>query len=126
MKEEIKLKIFGKSMFPSIREGDELTIEVYKDECFSLELGDIITFYDEEALTTHRVIKVGENDVVTKGDFSLYSEIVKKSDVVGKVISCNERESFNHLKKMKASFCIKSSQGKAIRYLCLVFLYLLR
>lgn len=48
---------------------------------------DIITFKYKENFVTHRVIKIDDEKIVTKGDANdSEDEPIKKSDIVGKVV----------------------------------------
>lgn len=52
-----------------------------------LKLKDIITFRDDNALVTHRIIELRQNSIVTKGDANNSEDIeITYDDVIGKVV----------------------------------------
>lgn len=78
----MKIKISGTSMEPSLRDGDEVTV----DQNFSLEVGKIYLYQDDsKKLICHRYL--GDN--IFKGDNSLLSETVKKDQIIGLVTHRN-------------------------------------
>ena len=52
----------------------------------NLKKDDIITFKKENNLITHRIVKLNENEIITKGDNNnVADEPISRNDVVGKV-----------------------------------------
>ncbi len=71
------------SMAPEITTNDLILVKLTKDA----SKGDIITFYEDDALVTHRVIQKTSNGYVTKGDANnTEDKIVSKSNVIGKTV----------------------------------------
>lgn len=77
------------SMEPTLKINELIVVENSKENS-NYEIGDIITFYDEElgADVTHRIIKITENGYYTKGDFNNVEDlnIVTKDRIVGKLV----------------------------------------
>ena len=75
--------IGSNSMAPEITTNDLILVKLNKDA----KKGDIITFYEDDALVTHRVISKTSNGYVTKGDANnAEDKIVSKNNVIGKTI----------------------------------------
>lgn len=74
----------GQSMSPLIRSGDQILIEPI--DVRNCAIGDIVLFYDVEGkeLILHRLLN---NQFITKGDFSLISEEMKKETFVGRALA---------------------------------------
>lgn len=78
------LKVVSGSMQPKIKVGDVVIIK----NSNNYKINDIITFKDEDSYVTHRIIKINNGKITTKGDFNNKKDdkIIKTKDVVGKVI----------------------------------------
>lgn len=78
------LKVVSGSMQPKIKVGDVVIIK----NSNNYNVNDIITFKDEDSYITHRIIKINNGKITTKGDFNNKKDdkIIKTKDVVGKVI----------------------------------------
>lgn len=84
----INLKVKGCSMYPVIKEDDELFI-LGSD---SYEIGDILVFtYNADELLVHRLLKRKEDLYLCKGDNSFRLEMFKAERIIGKVITINGR-----------------------------------
>lgn len=71
------------SMEPTLNVKDLIIVKITKD----VSQNDIITYKEENALITHRVIKKEENTLITKGDANNSIDVkIKSDDVVGKVV----------------------------------------
>jgi len=71
------------SMEPEILIGDIILIKEQDD----YKVNDIITFRYKDNYITHRIIKIDDNEIITKGDGNNKSdEPITKDNVVGKVI----------------------------------------
>lgn len=80
---EITLTINGTSMLPRYSSGEKVCIR--KAEKYIL--GDIIAFkYESDGIILHRIVKKIGNYIYCKGDNSFRLEIIKKDDIIGKVI----------------------------------------
>lgn len=62
--------VLTNSMSPTINPGDLIITKKYNNS--ELNVGDIVTFYgkvnNEKALITHRIVKINEEEVITRGD----------------------------------------------------------
>lgn len=78
------LTVISNSMAPLLERGDLVTLSKLNFE--TLKKGDIITLTQREALTTHRVVTVTNEEIATKGDCNfLLDEPITFSQVIGKV-----------------------------------------
>lgn len=83
--------IFGYSIFQIETGSMSSAIEI--EDIIIVKLGnenlkkdDIITFKKENNLITHRIVKLNENEIITKGDNNnVADEPISRNDVVGKV-----------------------------------------
>lgn len=81
------LRVASGSMEPTLPTNSFINV----DEEAGYEVGDIITFHaDDGDLTTHRLVEIADDSLVTKGDANptpdVWDEPVVASDVVGKVV----------------------------------------
>jgi len=76
--------VVGNSMYPNLKDGDFLVVKNNQE----VETGDIICFFDEEnRRIVHRVIKIDDNKIITKGDFNKYNDKpISKDKIIGKVV----------------------------------------
>lgn len=75
--------VISGSMQPSIEAGDMIIIR----EKEKYEKNDIVTYRENDALITHRVVEINQFDVITKGDANkMNDDPVSLSDVEGKVV----------------------------------------
>ena len=67
-KKKVKVRVFGNSMKPSILDHDIVLIEPILSSY--IKKNDIIAFWRQatEIIVIHRVIKIDENYIITKGD----------------------------------------------------------
>lgn len=80
-----QVTVMSGSMEPVISAGDVLIIHAedeYKAE-------DIVTFWRDDMLVTHRLIEESEQGWITKGDYNnaVDSQLVQKDQIIGKVIA---------------------------------------
>ena len=81
--------IASDSMYPALKRGDGIIIQKLNDEEKSnLQVGDIIAFYDGDAIVTHRIVRIDngkELQFITKGDNNNTKDITKqkKDDIIG-------------------------------------------
>lgn len=79
-----QVPVVGQSMMPLIRYGDSITLVL--NEKPPIVVGEIITFWQEYAYTTHRVVQVGHEQLRTKGDSTLQVDTpIRVEQVLGKV-----------------------------------------
>lgn len=76
--------VVGNSMYPNLKNGDFLVVRKSTD----CEIGDIICFFDEEnRRIVHRVIKIHNETITTKGDFNKVNDKpINKTQIIGKVV----------------------------------------
>lgn len=88
------------SMEPEIKIGEFLIIK----ECSNYNIGEIITYEDNNYLTTHRIVKQNSQGIITKGDSNNTNDLlINENQILGKVIYHSEAIGFfiiNYLKKM--------------------------
>lgn len=86
--EDIELTIYGKSMLPTIADGQKIKIRLAEN----LKIGDIIAYYlpnkEKIRIIVHRVIFLRESYVLTKGDNNNFIDPVKitRDKIIGRVI----------------------------------------
>src|SRR5579863_4419438 len=79
-----KLKVTGLSMLPAIWPGDVLTVNSVSPKL--LESGQIVLYRRNRKLTAHRVVQVGTDHLLTRGDcVSSLDPPVPFSAMVGQV-----------------------------------------
>lgn len=82
--------ISSDSMWPALKQGDLVFIKGIKDK-EEIEMGDIVVYKNERGFTIHRVIRLNENSLITKGDANNKEDSpVKYEDVVGKAVTLKE------------------------------------
>lgn len=77
-------RVVSGSMHPTIEIGDMIIIK----KIDNYKIGDIVTYTEDNGtLITHRIIKVNENTVVTKGDYNNTEDPeISKTKIQGKVV----------------------------------------
>lgn len=91
----LTLNTFGNSMYPAIKMNDKIVIKQIDK---NISEKDIVVFFDkideDYFVVAHRVEKIIDNEILlTKGDNNKrYDPIVKKSNVLGKVIEIIREE----------------------------------
>ena len=71
------------SMEPSIHTKDMIIVKIGDN----YKVNDVITYYHEGSFITHRIIKKGKNNLLTKGDSNdSEDKLVSKDKVIGKVV----------------------------------------
>lgn len=79
------------SMWPALKKGDMILIKgIHGKE--EVNEGDIIVYKNERGFTIHRVIKINEDTVVTKGDANNVSDSpVRYEEIIGKPFGFNQK-----------------------------------
>lgn len=79
-----QVTVMSGSMEPVISAGDVLII--HDEDEYNAE--EIVTFWRDEVLVTHRLIEEREQGWITKGDYNnaVDSQLVQKDQIIGKVI----------------------------------------
>ncbi|WP_347273584.1 signal peptidase I [Candidatus Kuenenia sp.] len=92
--ERFAIPIVGRSMYPLIREGDNVLVECGYSQ---IRRGDIIAFRSENKLIVHRVLTISEKGTgfsfITKGDNVPHADpVVSHSEIIGKVSAIKRGE----------------------------------
>ena len=79
-----QLTVLSGSMEPAFSAGD--LIIIHRET--SYQVGDIVSFWDEGSLTTHRLIGQGPEGFITKGDFNNTQDgrPVSPDEIAGRVV----------------------------------------
>src|SRR3989344_4022460 len=78
------------SMWPVLHTGDIVLIRKTPKE--EIKVGDIVVWQNEKGFTIHRVAKLNEDTLVTKGDANFTEDpAVPYSDVIGKTVYMGEK-----------------------------------
>ena len=75
------------SMWPALKTGDLVFIQAVNKE--QLEVGDIIVYDNKinNTFTIHRIVKLGEESITTKGDANFGEDApVRYDDVIGRTL----------------------------------------
>ncbi len=79
------------SMWPALKKGDMVLIKGIEGKG-EIKEGDIIVYENQKGFTIHRVIKINEDTVVTKGDANNVSDSpVKYEKIIGKTLTLNDK-----------------------------------
>ena len=88
---EVRLKVNGASMLPSVWPGDVLT--VHRREVAELGTGRIVLFHRDRGLVAHRVVGKRGDDLITRGDsLSCDDPPVRCDEVLGEVVSIHRND----------------------------------
>jgi len=92
----------GQSMIPLINPYDKMFVSTSTNK---YRIGDVIVFYRNGTLTSHRLIWRLKNEYIVKGDNIFYFDSpVKKSSIVGKVVKIKGKNGTYELESWKYSF----------------------
>jgi len=103
-------------MWPALKDEDFLSWSPVID----YKVGDVILFRGDDEFVIHRIIKIDENQITTKGDRStcIDDTVLTKDKILGKITDAKSS-------KMVAGFSLKSvSKYKIVRYIYLDLIYL--
>ena len=64
----VRFRARGHSMHPIIRCDDYLLVEPMVEPASRIERGDVVLMLAERGLTAHRVVRVDDQNVITRGD----------------------------------------------------------
>ena len=97
---EVALRVWGKSMYPLMRQGDSIRLE--KCTVGTLAIGDIITFKKDCRYFTHRMLwrtkKANGIMLVTKGDNEINPDPpVSPDHILGRVVAIRRAHRTLHL-----------------------------
>lgn len=79
--------ITSASMWPTLKKGDLVLIKGIEDKN-NIELNDIVVYRNEKGFTIHRVVKLNENTLITKGDANNVNDSpVEYNQIIGKILN---------------------------------------
>lgn len=111
----IKIKVTGFSMYPIIRTGDTVSLKLMDGQ--DLKTGDLITFWENQKLVVHRLIKKQKQNhkwiFCEKGDNAITLSWVNGDQVVGKAIRIQGQDRTIDLTKTSWR-CFNALFGKTI------------
>ena len=96
---EVRLRVFGTSMVPSILPGDMISVQ--RADLPDISPGEIIMYLRDGRLFVHRVVaRAGSNDdprLITRGDRLTYDDpLVSSSELLGRVTSIQTHDGRRH------------------------------
>jgi len=86
------LSVKNTSMYPTIGPDDKVLFSNKKE----YNIGDIIIFKSINILVAHRLLKKNKSTLITKGDNNIKPEIIKKKEVIGKILFINKMKFQNN------------------------------
>lgn len=79
--------ITSASMWPTLKKGDLVLIKGIEDKN-NIELNDIVVYRNEKGFSIHRVVKLNENTLITKGDANNVNDSpVEYNQIIGKILN---------------------------------------
>lgn len=79
------------SMWPALKKGDLVLIKGIEDKG-EIKVGDVVVYENERGFTIHRVIKLYEDTLITKGDANNTSDSpIRYEEIIGKNLAIGER-----------------------------------
>ncbi|MCR4284246.1 MAG: signal peptidase I [Parcubacteria group bacterium] len=79
------------SMWPTLKEGYLIFIKSVPKE--DLKIGDIIVYRNNLGFTIHRIVKLSEDELITKGDANFQNDTpIKYGDVVGRTLTVFDKQ----------------------------------
>lgn len=79
------------SMWPALKTGDLVLIKGVKSK-EDIKIDDIVVYRNEKGFTIHRVIKMNDETITTKGDANNISDLpVRYEEIVGKTVSFDSK-----------------------------------
>lgn len=83
--------VMSGSMQPTLKVNDSIIVK----QSNNYEVGDVVTFKNNNSYVTHRIIKIEENMITTKGDANTDADTAfDKSNILGKVVYQSELLNF--------------------------------
>jgi hypothetical protein len=83
---DVSLMVRGASMLPAVWPGDVVTVR--RCEFADLQPSQIALFHRDGKLTAHRIQKISNNEIITRGDaLACFDPPVRASEIVGRVES---------------------------------------
>ena len=82
--------ITSSSMWPALKEGDLVLIKAVEKE--ELEIGDVIVYQNVKGFTVHRIVKLNEDTLVTKGDANNVNDSpIEYGQIIGKLVELRNK-----------------------------------
>lgn len=111
-------KVIGNSMFPLLRKGDWIYVEPI--DVKKLKIGDIILFHIQQRFVVHRIVKISNEYLVTKGDWSRFLDApIFMDNVIGKVTAIRRGKhklSFSHPILLAHNFFVNTINQTLINF----------
>jgi len=77
------------SMWPELKKGDLILIKGIQGK-EDISIGDVVIYNNVRGFTIHRVIRMNENSLVTKGDANnIEDSPIKYEEIIGKTLTIN-------------------------------------
>jgi len=84
-----RFRVEGDSMHPVIRNGEY--VKVIPSTLSKLRRGDVILAATGRGLTAHRIVRISERGIITRGDNSLRVDpLVEPGNIVGRIVEVEE------------------------------------
>lgn len=92
-----RLKLYGGSMFPYIKNNTEVIIR--KNEFNKINIGEIVIFETSKKNIAHRVLKNNNQYLITKGDNEFNNDgMVSEKQYIGSVVGIIKNQKIKYLK----------------------------
>ena len=79
--------VTSSSMWPVLKKGDVVLIKGIQDKV-EVNLGDIVVYTNSKGFTIHRVVKLNENNLITKGDANnTEDKSITYDKIIGKTVN---------------------------------------
>ena len=112
----IRLKATGNSMYPTIKDGDIVTIRKFYSET-PLGIGDIVLVKTFSGIVLHRIVDIREDMIVTMGDNNpLIDGVFSISDIIG-IVDKPSNNSLEDTKNSQASYEFRKTPFNIFEFL---------
>lgn len=109
-----RFRVEGDSMYPAIRSGE--LVRVVPCAVSELRRGDVILASTGRGLTAHRIMRIEQERVVTRGDNSLRADpAIDKAQILGRVVEVEQIT--GDCRKIDGSVKIITVAGAFVRHL---------
>lgn len=94
---EVKLKMQGTSMFPSIKPGEFAVIKPI--DFTTLRVGQVIVFQEGSRWVAHRLLEIQNEHFIAQGDSLITADLpIEKTQLIGVVNSVNSKTTYAKLR----------------------------